>query len=296
MFPYRSGSTRWVVRLSLILAATTVWVTAAKADPPSLTRPRTVFKLPTPDIGNPSPDSEHPVLPVLRMAVDGYRQLRATVRDYTCIMVRRERVHGRLGNHEFIYAKVRHRQMQNGQVIVPFGVYLKFLKPASVAGREVLYVEGKYNGEMLARRGGTRFAFVTTRLRPDSELAMQGNRYPITEFGIENLLRRLIESARDEMQYPSQVEYVHDATINGRLVDGIIVTHTETEPRAPYFQAKIFVDDELQVPVHYESYDWPKTAGGEPVLTEQYTYLKLQLNAGLTDLDFDESNPQYQVR
>ena len=149
---------------------------------------------------------------------------------------------------------------------------------------------------MLARRGGTRFAYVTTRLRPESELAMQGNRYPITEFGIENLLRRLIESARREMTSSCHVDYLHDATINGRPVEGIVVTHPDTAPRASYFQARIFVDDELQVPVHYESYDWPATAGGQPVLTEQYTYTKLQLNVGLTDLDFDEDNPQYQLR
>ena len=164
-----------------------------------------------------------------------------------------------------------------------------------MAGREVLYVEGKYDGEMLARRGGTRFAFVTTRLRPDSDLAMQGNRYPITEFGIENLLRRLIESAPRNCSTLARSSTCDDVTIGGRPVDGIIITHTDTEPRAD-FQAKIFVDDELQVPVHYESYDWPKADGGEPVLAEQYTYTRLQLNVGLTDQDFDQSNPHYQVR
>ncbi len=230
------------------------------------------------------------------MAVDGYRQLRDSVQDYTCVMVRRERVNGQLGNHEFIFAKVRQRKVHQGQVVVPFAVYLKFLKPASVAGREVLYVEGKYDGEMLARRGGTRFAFVTTRLRPNSDLAMQGNRYPITEFGIENLLRRLIESARKELDFQCQVDYLPDARINGRAVDGVVVTHVGPARGTPYYQAKIFVDEEYQVPVHYESYDWPSRDGEEPRLTEQYTYTNLRLNVGLTELDFDESNPQYQLR
>jgi hypothetical protein len=266
------------------------------AETPKQDGPHAVFRLPTPELTPDAPRTEHPVLPVLRMAVEGYRQLRSNVQDYTCLMVRRERVDGRLGPHEFIFAKVRQRKVRDGQVVVPFGVYLKFLKPASVAGREVLYVEGKYDGEMLARRGGTRFAFVTTRLLPTSELAMQGNRYPITEFGIENLLRRLIESARDELKISCHVEYLPEATINGRPVDGIVVTHPDTEPRAPYFQAKIFVDELLQVPVHYESYDWPKQADEEPLLTEQYTYTNLQLNVGLTELDFDESNPDYQLR
>ena len=126
MFPYRSGASNRVVRCGLILVVSSVWVTGSRADPPPATRPQTVFKLPTPELGDPLPAGEHPVLPVLRMAVDGYRQLRASVQDYTCVMVRRERVRGRLGNHEFIYAKVRHRQVRDGQTVVPFGVYLKF--------------------------------------------------------------------------------------------------------------------------------------------------------------------------
>jgi len=296
MFPYRVGCAGWILRTILCLLASVSVISCVGAEPAKEDGPRTVFRLPTPALTPESPRTEHPVLPVLRMAVEGYRQVRSNVQDYTCVMVRRERVDGRLGPHEFIFAKVRQRQVRDGQIVVPFGVYLKFLKPASVAGREVLYVEGKYDGEMLARRGGTRFAFVTTRLLPTSELAMQGNRYPITEFGIENLLRRLIESAREELNLSCDVEYLPAATINGRPVDGIVVTHPDTNPRAPYFQAKIFIDEQLQVPVHYESYDWPKETGEDPLLTEQYTYTHLQLNVGLTELDFDESNPDYQLR
>jgi hypothetical protein len=296
MFPFRVGCADWVLPMALGLCVLVVPASRGSAEPPQADGAHTVYRLPTPELNPEAPRAEHPVIPVLRMAVEGYQQLRGNVQDYTCVMVRRERVEGRLGPHEFIYAKVRQRKVLDGQVVVPFGVYLKFLKPASVAGREVLYVEGKYDGEMLARRGGTRFAFVTTRLAPNSDLAMQGNRYPITEFGIENLLRRLIESARDELNYTCHVEYLPEAMINGRRVDGVVVTHPDTEPRAPFFQARIFVDEELQVPVHYESYDWPKERGKEPLLTEQYTYTNLQLNVGLTEMDFDESNPDYQLR
>ncbi len=296
MFPFRVGCADWVLPTTLGLCALSGLCSRGWAESPKSDGARTVYRLPTPELKPEAPRGEHPVIPVLRMAVEGYRQLRSNVQDYTCVMVRRERVEGRLGPHEFIYAKVRQRKVVDGQVVVPFSVYLKFLKPASVAGREVLYVEGKYNGEMLARRGGTRFAFVTTRLAPNSELAMQGNRYPITEFGIENLLRRLIESAREELDYSCQVDYLPEAMINGRPVDGVVLTHPDTQPRAPFFQAKIFVDEQLQVPVHYESYDWPKESGEEPLLTEQYTYTNLQLNVGLTEMDFDESNPDYQLR
>ena len=60
-----------------------------------------------------------------------------------------------------------------------------------------------------------------------------------------------------------------------------------------YHIARIFVDDELNLPVHYEAYDWPEKPGGEPILTERYTYLNLKLNNGFTDMDFDVRNPNY---
>lgn len=254
-----------------------------------------VFKLPTPS-PQASPQTSADLQPVLKMAVAGYKQMRAQVKDYSCILVRRERVDDRLGPHEFIYAKVRHRETQGKQVVVPFSIYLKFLKPSSVAGREVLYVEGKNNDEMFARRGGKRFSFVTTRLSPHSELAMTGNRYPITEFGIENLLFRLIQSAKVASQRPCEVKYLPEAKINGRSALGIVVVNHEASDELPFKEARIFVDNELQVPLHYESYGWPEEDSDESPLLEQYTYTKLQLNHGFTDADFSEDNPDYHVK
>lgn len=257
-----------------------------------------VFKLPTPELESSAaaPVVRDSLEPVLEMAQEAHRQVQANIRDYSCILVRRERVEGRLGNHEFIFAKIRHAVVEAGREVTPFSVYLKFLKPSSVAGREVLFVQGQNDGEMFARRGGTRFAFVTTKLRPDSELAMRGNRHPITEIGVDNLLSRLIQSAKDTLQEPCEVQYLPKAKINGRASLGIVVRYKEQRPDQPYYQAKIFVDEELQVPLHYESYDWPSEGSKEPPLLEQYTYTKLQINQGFSEADFSENNPEYQVK
>jgi len=53
------------------------------------------------------------------------------------------------------------------------------------------------------------------------------------------------------------------------------------------------VDKALNLPIRYESYDWPRKEGETPKLIEAYTYLNLQLNVGLTDADFDYTNPTY---
>jgi hypothetical protein len=60
--------------------------------------------------------------------------------------------------------------------------------------------------------------------------------------------------------------------------------------------ARIFVDDELQLPVRFASFDWPAEEGGNLVLLEEYTYTDVKLNVGLTDWDFDHRNENYRFR
>ena len=62
-----------------------------------------------------------------------------------------------------------------------------------------------------------------------------------------------------------------------------------------FHMARIFVDKELNLPIRYESYDWPKEPGGPPELMEEYTYLNLKLNNGFTDADFDIEESELQV-
>lgn len=52
-------------------------------------------------------------------------------------------------------------------------------------------------------------------------------------------------------------------------------------------KALIYFDDELKVPIWYESYDFPVKEGGKPALLEEYTYLNVKMNNGFTDKDFD---------
>lgn len=282
------------------LGCTLLFTTNIAWSQPAAGGSNSVLKVSTPEIITAAriPDRQpHPLLPAIRLAIDEYKYIRDEIRDYSCVMVRRERTDGRLGDHEYIFAKVRHRRKQNDQTVVPFSVYLKFLKPTEVAGREVLYVEGQNDGEMLVRKGGPRFGFVTTRLKPESDVAMTGNRYPITEFGFENLVRRLIQVSKEDLKTDCRVEFFEDAKINGRNCLGIEVTHPETSLDTRFHVARIFLDRELNVPIHYEAYGWPsEQKQDQPVLLEQYTYTKIQLNNGFDDADFSPDNPEYGVK
>lgn len=244
----------------------------------------------------PPASANHPMVQVIKEAAVHSKYIRENISDYSCVVVRQERIHGRLGKHEFIYAKVRNRRIENNRVVVPFSVYLKFLKPSRVKGREVLFVEGQNNGDMFARRGGPRLAFITTRLKPNSSLAMHDNRYPITEFGVENLVDRLIMAAHEDLKTDCKVSFLPDAKINNRPCTGFVVNHADQAANPEVCQVKVFIDQEHRVPVHYEAYDWPENEGEKPLLLERYTYMKLKLNNGFSDADFSPDNPNYRVQ
>jgi hypothetical protein len=213
-------------------------------------------------------------------------QLRANVKDYSCTMVKRERVDGKLCEHQYIFAKIRHE---------PFSVYLYFLAPDDVKGQEVIYVAGSNDGNMLAHAGsGVRAMVGTVSLKPDGALAMQGNRYAVTEIGVENLAKRLVEVAQHDKQFGEcEVNFYPNAKVNGRVCTCVQVVHPVPRRNFRFHLARVFIDDELLIPVRYEAYDWPQEEGGQPVLMEEYTYMNVKINNGFTDADFDPKNAAY---
>ena len=219
------------------------------------------------------------------------------MRDYTCTLVKRERVDGKLTDYEYMFAKVRHQ---------PFSAYMYFLPPPppgpglpappdNVSGREVIYVAGQNDGNLIAHEAkGLKALVGAVNLKPNSPMAMQGNRYPITEVGLLNLTRRLVEVGESDRKYGEcEVQEYPNAKINNRTATCIQVTHPTPRKNFRYHLARIYIDDELNIPIRFEAYDWPKQQGGQPLLLEEYTYVNVKLNVGLTDADFDPRNPNY---
>ena len=238
----------------------------------------------------------HPLDQAVKMAHESLTQMQSGVLDYTAILAKREAIDGVLGNPTYMKVKFRNpRQLANGTV-VPFSIYMKFLKPRANAGREVIWVDGQNKNNLLVHepKGTPLVGNRTFSLAPTGFMAMKGQRYPIYKAGLENLITNLIEKAeRDRAAGPCLCEYREGADINKRSCSCIELVHPER--RAPYefYKAQVFIDDELNVPVRYVAYDWPLVPGGDPPLMEEYTYYNVNVNVGLTDLDFDTSNPAY---
>lgn len=244
-----------------------------------------------------SPAPEHPLQPVLRMANSALKRMETDIKDYTCVLTKRERVEGRLQETESMVVKVRHSRVEEGRVVAPLSVYVRFLSPAEVKGREVLWVEGHNKGKLIVRNGGPKFEYVTLALPPDSDLAMKQNRYPLTEIGVKNLTKRLIENGQAELKRNEcEVKTAPGAKINGRPCTLVQVSHAERREYFNFQFARILVDDEYQLPVYYAAYDWPKEPDGPSRMLEEYTYSDIKLNVGLTDMDFDHRNEKYKFQ
>ncbi len=228
---------------------------------------------------------EHPLMPALRWARK-QRAAIAAISDYTAILVKQERVDGELLEQQYIYCKIRHK---------PFSVYLGFLAPEDDKGQEVIYIEGRNNGEMFAHGTGMKKTLGTLSLTPTGMLAMRGQRYPITEIGLLNLVTRLGQVAENDTQYGEcNVQFYKNATLGNRPCVCMQVVHPVPRREFRFHLARIYVDRQLNLPIRYESYGWPEKPNEPPPLLEQYTYTNLKLNAGLTDADFDTRNPNYQ--
>lgn len=243
----------------------------------------------------------HPLDEPIAMAQQSLDLCHAKIADYTSILVKRQRVGGRLQAEEYMFSKVRNEKLgADGQPTTPFSVYLKFLKPGSIKGREVIYVKGANNGKMIAHEGGFKGKFTPSLyLDPNGALAMMGQRYPITEVGIERLCEKLIERASRDRGIGMCTVTKQPAVINKRPATRVELLHPEKKPGLDFHIARVFVDDEYGVPVRYEAYDWPLTPDapvGLNELIEEFTYVRLKFNVGLTDADFDPKNPDYNMK
>lgn len=236
----------------------------------------------------PVADKEHPLAPALRIAQASLAHINKEIKDYSCVLVKHEQFNGELIPKEHIFLKIRHE---------PLSIYMYFQGPEEVKGRECLYVAGQNNNKMIAHEASGLIT-MTVHLDPTGYLAMRGQRYPITEVGIKNLAVRLIDVAQHDLQFGECEVKFRDGNVKlskneKRDCTIIEVLHPNPKKHFRFHLARIAIDNELQIPIHYEAYLWPTKPGGKMVLDETYTYTKIKVNQGLTDRDFDPENPDY---
>ena len=239
----------------------------------------------------------HPLDEAIRIAEEGLVKIRENVKDYSAILVKRERVDGKLQKPEYLQVKIRSEGVDEDGEQIPFSIYMKFIKPQASAGRELIWVNGRNENRICVHEGSGLISLKCFDLDPEGWLAMKGQRYPAHQAGMENLVVKLIEKAtRDRAAGLCEVVYRDGVRINGRECSVIEVVHPEQ--RAPYdfHIAKVYIDKELNLPIRYQAHIWPEAGETKPLLLEEYTYLNVKINQGFTDVDFSPENPLYKFR
>ncbi len=199
----------------------------------------------------------------------------AGVKDYTATLLKQERVKGKLLPRETIQVKFRR----------PFSIYMKWTG-SEKAGQEVLYVRGRNDGQMRAHPGS--FPDVTVSLKPGSGLAMRGNRHPITEASLGDVLALMVRDLKRSEARPQDGVTLTDLgeeTRFGARVRCVEGRFPADGYYAPRLRICVFVASKLLSRV--QAWD----AGDR--LVEDYEYRDLRVNVGLRDRDFAEDNPAY---
>ena len=200
--------------------------------------------------------------------------------NYTAIFHKQERVNGKLLEEETIFIKFKR----------PFKIYMKWIKDP-YKGREVLYVEGWNENRMMIYEGRV-MGGVTVNFDPKGFIAMKGNRHPIMDSGIGNLVKLIRENFRKGIRNGELELKEHgEETIYGRKTHKVELIFPKDKTKGYYcYRAIINIDVEKNLPLKVQIYDWNN------ILIENYGYENLKLNVGLTDTDFDPKNPEYKFR
>lgn len=183
-------------------------------------------------------------------------------------------------------ARVKYRR-------TPKSVYMIFGKPHE--GREILYVEGKNNNEILVHEVGLKSLVGTISIDPNGKLALGQSHYSITEFGLERMVHGVADLWEKIALIPGvEVKYYPKASIGETACQVIETKHPRDLDSIPYAQSRLYLDAKTHLPVRVQHYKYPEgRKKAEPYLYEEYTYLEMETNVGFTDQDFDPQNPNY---
>ncbi len=246
-----------------------------------------------------SPATDDHNLELLRRVCDllkSGRERFAQIPAYRATLCKRERVGDDLTQPTTLDVKVRHQ---------PFAVYLKWLEGKGV-GKEVLYVDGENDGNMLVRLGGVKGRLIPAfKLDPAGALAMNESRYPITKVGILGLTESLITHREQELQNQvyARAHQGADADCDGRRCAVYVFEFDDRERSTDYRKSVQYLDRTWNVPLLVENYGWSDpgehlagAALDEATLIEYYKYSNVVTEGTLNGDDFSPSNPEYRFR
>ena len=240
-------------------------------------------------------DDRRALLLSILLLEKGHEHLRACG-NYTATVFTRERVKGVLLDPQVMMLKIRHQ---------PLSLYLKWL--IGDKGRELLYVQGQNNGNMIVKVGGIKGKLLPAlKLAPTGNLALKEARHPVTEIGLLELARQLIEKRKRDLESDGgfRCEMLADRQVDGRPCYGFVQRFASPTDSPEYRKCVLLIDKQQCLPVYLQNFTWPETDPApdsqdeldQATLVEHYQYSDVQFEQRLADVDFDRKNKAYNFR
>jgi hypothetical protein len=184
------------------------------------------------------------------------------------------------------------RPEQSGEIRVraePFSVDLTVMAPKAAAGWETVYVAGKRDGKARFKPAGVAGINGFATVAVDSAKALADTRHPVTDVGLLAVLARAEKVVETEKKLKNPVQVtVSEYTFDKRPCQRFEIFADRAHPSRYCHRAVLYVDVATKLPVRFEAYDAPKSAGAEGDLIEVVSFLNLKFGTGLGDAAFDK--------
>ena len=199
------------------------------------------------------------------------------VKDFTAKFSKRERMNDKLKKMETVNMKFRQR---------PFSVYMHWFE-GSNKGREVIYHEGKYKGQVVGHQRVGPFNF-SKKVKPKSREALKHSRRPVTMAGFKNAIKAIMDATEaGKKRNEVTLRYLGTEVFDNRPVHVIIRMFSKKRDDYPVLMGIYYIDKQYMLPVKIVGYDWDFCLDG------LYVYKDVKINVGLKDSDFDITNKNY---
>jgi hypothetical protein len=217
-------------------------------------------------------DTSSPLDEPLRLIGEA-RQVFQNVKDYSCILIKRERVNGRLEANHVIAMKVSNE---------PFSVYMKWSEPTDMSGQEVAYVKPKHGTKMRVHPAGALGLVGWVSVDQNDDRAKKSSRHSISEAGLANLIGRYTRGWEKERYMGVTKAELAEYEYNNRRCVRVETTHNaDTVGQFEYFRTVLYFDRETKLPIRVECYDYPHNGSDSGELVEEYSYLNVRCNVGI---------------
>jgi hypothetical protein len=225
-------------------------------------------------------DTDAPDFASLQRVLDEAENASVQYTNYTATLELQEDLQGSLQPSENIKVKMRR---------APFSVYMRW----ESKDQEAIFVEGQNNNRMLVRPTK---ALATLRrvwrLDPESRMAKQNCRYPVTDSGLEKLVTQTKLFYANRTDWANHVKCHYSADNVGGVDVTVFNAHFARAASPDFSHSRYFFDDKRGLMIGVENYGW--TADDkEGLLVERYVYHAIDSKVALDDKDFDHENPEY---